>query len=53
MVQQEAGEATSVVADYGVFFEEIVLDHAETQLLQGCEIDDYRVGALRAVAAGD
>src|SRR5260370_23573990 len=50
--EEQAGEASGVVADEAVLFEEIVEDGAGAELLEGGEIDEYRVGALRAGAAG-
>ena len=51
--EEEAGEAIGVVADDAVFFEEIVEDDAEAELLERREIDGDGLGALGAVAAGD
>jgi hypothetical protein len=51
--EEQAGEAAGVVADDAVFFEEVVEDDAETELLERREIDGHGLGALRAVATGD
>ena len=51
--KEEAGEAIGVVADDAVFFEEIVEDDAETELLERGEVDGNGFGALGAVAASD
>ena len=50
--EEQAGEAAGMVADDAVFFEEIVEDDAEAELLERRKIDGYRFGALRAIAAG-
>jgi hypothetical protein len=50
--EEKAGKAAGVVADDAVFFEKIVEDHAEAELLKYGEIDGDRLGALRAIAAG-
>src|SRR6266851_6298376 len=50
--QEEAGEATAVVADDGMLLEEIVEDNAEAELLESGEIDGDRFGALSAIAPG-
>ena len=49
--EEEAGEALGMVADDAVFFEEIVQDDAEAELLEGGKIDGHGFGALRAIAA--
>jgi len=51
--EEEAGEAASVVADDGVFLEEIVEDDAEAELLEGRNVGGDRFGALRAIAPRD
>jgi len=50
--EEEAGEAAGVVAEDAVFFEEVVEDDAEAELLEGGQIDGHRFGALGAIAAG-
>src|SRR5437899_10834160 len=50
--EEEAGEAASVVADNGVFLEEIIQDDAEAEILERGEIDGHRFGALGTVAPG-
>lgn len=51
--EEQTGEAAGVVAEDTVFFEEIIEDDAEAELLERGEVDDDGLGALRAVAAGD
>ena len=51
--EEEAGEAFGVVADDAVFFEEVVEDDADAELLELRKIDDYGFGALGAIAAGN
>src|SRR5258708_4612290 len=51
--EEEAGEAAGVMADDRVFFEEIVEDDAEAELLEGRNVGGDRFGALRAIAPRD
>ncbi len=51
--QEEAGKAAAIVADDGVFLEEIVEDDAEAELLEGRNVGGDRFGALRAIAPRD
>src|SRR5260370_15461224 len=50
--EEQAGEASGVVAEDAVVFGEVFEDDAGGGLLEGGEIGEYRVGALRAGAAG-
>src|SRR5229473_2372869 len=50
--EEEVGEAAGIVAQDAVFFEEIVEDDAEAELLEGGKVDNHGFGALRTVAAG-
>ena len=53
LFDEEFGEATRVVADDGVFFEEIIEDDADAEFTEGGEIDDDGFGAFGAIAFGD
>src|ERR1700756_2194876 len=52
-LEQQAGKAFWVVANDAVFFEEIVEDHAESELLKLWNVDCDRFRALPAIALGD
>src|SRR6266481_6951081 len=52
LFEEEAGEAAGMVADDGVFLEEIVEDDAEAQLLEGGKVDGDGLGPLEAVTPG-
>ena len=51
--EEQAGEAAGIVAEDAVFFEEIIEDDAEAELLERGQIDDNGFCALRAIPAGD
>ena len=44
--EEQAGEASRIVADDAVLFKEIVEDHAIAQLMHFGQIDGHRQGAL-------